>query len=58
MLRWDNGDMARLWILEDETMTNDFPLGVSNALMEGKTATVSVRKGTLLLIHEKMRGIM
>lgn len=58
MLRWDNGDMARLWILEDETMTNDFPLGVSNAFMEGKTATVSVRKGTLLLIHEKMRGIM
>ncbi|MBQ6733626.1 MAG: hypothetical protein IJR00_01690 [Lachnospiraceae bacterium] len=50
--------MARLWILEDETMTNDFPLGVSNAFMEGKTATVSVRKGTLLLIHEKMRGIM
>lgn len=28
------------------------------AFVEGKTAAVSVRKGTLLLIHEKMRGIM
>lgn len=38
--------------LEDATLTNDFPLGVSNAFAEGRRAFVSVSAGTLLLIHE------
>ena len=38
--------------LEDATLTNDFPLGVSNAFEEGKTATIAVRKGTLLVVQE------
>lgn len=38
--------------LEDATLTNDFPLGVSNAFVEGKTATIAVRKGTLLVVQE------
>lgn len=38
--------------LEDATLTNDFPLGVSNAFVEGKTATIAVRRGTLLVVQE------
>ena len=40
------------YALQDAVLTNDFPLGVSNAFIEGETATVSVRKGTLLAVLE------
>lgn len=37
--------------LEDATLTNDFPLGVSNEA-QGETVTVSVRDGALYLLWE------
>lgn len=40
--------------LIDATLTNDFPLGVSNAFVEGRTAFVLVRAGMLLMIHETL----
>lgn len=39
--------------LTDATLTNDFPLGVSNAFTGGRTATIAVKKGTLLVIQER-----
>ena len=35
--------------LEDAVITNDFPIGISNEFV-GKTATVSVKNGTLLVM--------
>lgn len=37
--------------LENDTLTGDFPLGVSNQFL-GCEAVVSVRKGSLLLLWE------
>ncbi len=37
--------------VEDAELTNTFPIGVSNEYV-GKEATVSVRKGTLLVVEE------
>lgn len=42
--------------LEDATLRNDFPLGVSNAFVEGRTATIAVRRGTLLVVQEDNTG--
>ena len=36
--------------LEDATLTNTFPLGVSNAFLPGQTAQVSVEEGTLVIL--------
>ena len=43
--------------LEDATLTNDFPLGVSNHFM-GTEATVTVKDGTLLLFYPRKAGIV
>lgn len=40
------------YTLEDETLNNLFPLGVSNAFV-GKPASVSVSQGTLLILWEE-----
>lgn len=37
--------------LSDAALTGDFPLGVSNRRLEGRSATVSVRRGTLLIFQ-------
>lgn len=37
--------------LSDAALTGDFPLGVSNRRLEGQPATVSVRRGTLLIFQ-------
>ena len=37
--------------LSDAALTGDFPLGVSNRRLEGRPATVSVRRGTLLIFQ-------
>lgn len=37
--------------LSDADLTGDFPLGVSNRRLEGRPATVSVRRGTLLIFQ-------
>lgn len=37
--------------LDDADLTGDFPLGVSNRRLEGQPATVSVRRGTLLIFQ-------
>ena len=37
--------------LSDADLTGDFPLGVSNRRLEGQPATVSVRRGTLLIFQ-------
>lgn len=36
--------------IEDEKLSTDFPLGVSNEVPKGKTARVSVKKGRLFII--------
>ena len=43
--------------LENATLTSGFPLGVSNRFF-GKKITVSVEKGTLLLIWHRDNGIL
>ena len=42
--------------LENGTLTSGFPLGVSNHFT-GKTATVSVQNGSLLLIWDRANGL-
>ena len=37
--------------LDGADLTGDFPLGVSNRRLEGRPATVSVRRGTLLIFQ-------
>lgn len=37
--------------LSDAALAGDFPLGVSNRRLEGRPATVSVRRGTLLIFQ-------
>ena len=37
--------------LDGADLTGDFPLGVSNRRLEGQPATVSVRRGTLLIFQ-------
>ena len=37
--------------LDGADLTGDFPLGVSNCRLEGRPATVSVRRGTLLIFQ-------
>lgn len=37
--------------LSDAALAGDFPLGVSNSRLEGRPATVSVRRGTLLIFQ-------
>ena len=37
--------------LSDAALAGDFPLGVSNRRLEGQPATVSVRRGTLLIFQ-------
>lgn len=37
--------------LSDAALTGDFPLGVSNRRLDGQRATVSVRRGTLLILQ-------
>ena len=37
--------------LSDAALTGDFPLGVSNRRLEGRPATVAVRRGTLLIFQ-------
>ncbi|MDY2655737.1 MAG: thiamine diphosphokinase [Candidatus Limiplasma sp.] len=37
--------------LSDAALTCDFPLGVSNRRLDGQIATVSVRRGTLLILQ-------
>ena len=37
--------------LDGADLTGDFPLGVSNRRLEGRPATVSVRRGTLLIVQ-------
>ena len=37
--------------LDGADLTGDFPLGVSNRRREGQPATVSVRRGTLLIFQ-------
>lgn len=39
---------------EDVTLTDAFPLGVSNSFV-GKKVTISVREGRLIVVHEKSR---
>ena len=43
--------------LKDGTLTATFPLGVSNHFT-GKSATVSVKNGTLLVICDRQNGIL
>lgn len=38
--------------LSDAVLTGDFPLGVSNRRLDGLPATVSVRRGALLILQE------
>ncbi len=38
--------------LENAVITPDFPLGVSNEVLPGKTAEVSVKEGSLILIKD------
>ena len=37
------------YLLEDATLTNDFPVGISNEFI-GEKAVLSVKNGTLLVI--------
>lgn len=37
--------------LSDAALTGDFPLGVSNRRLDGRRATVAVRRGTLLILQ-------
>lgn len=39
--------------LEDAVLTSAFPLGVSNEFVPGKTAEVSVKEGTLLVVLDR-----
>ena len=38
-----------MYNMEDGTLTNDFPLGVSNEFIAGEEAEISVKEGTLLI---------
>ncbi len=38
--------------LEDAELASDYPLGVSNEVLPGQTARVSIKKGRLLLIRD------
>ena len=38
--------------LSDAVLTGDVPLGVSNRRLDGLPATVSVRRGALLILQE------
>ena len=40
-----------IYPLDGADLTGDFPLGVSNRRLEGQPATVSVRRGTLLIFQ-------
>ena len=39
------------YTMENGTLTNDYPLGISNEFI-GRTAQISVRDGTLLVVAE------
>lgn len=39
-----------MYQLEDATLTNSFPLGISNQFIKGKTAFIEVKEGCLLII--------
>ena len=39
------------YCIENVTVTPSFPIGVSNAFIKGKSATVSVKNGTLWVFH-------
>lgn len=39
-----------MYEIKDRTLTNSFPLGISNQFLEGKTAEIEVKKGQLLII--------
>ena len=42
--------------LEDATLTNNFPLGVSNHFT-GKAATIQVKDGSLLAMWDRKNGL-
>lgn len=39
-----------MYEIKDRTLTNSFPLGISNQFLEGKKAEIEVKKGQLLII--------
>lgn len=41
------------YLLSDATLTNDYPIGVSNEFVKGKDMEISVKKGTLIVITTK-----